>query len=119
VNALLEAHGDSNKLLQTEALCAPHLIDLEVAHAFRAMTLRGRLEAGIPRTALGIWAQVGMTRLPVHGLLGRIWQLRNNLSIYDASYVAVAESLGCTLATSDVRLANAPGPTCPITVLRN
>jgi predicted nucleic acid-binding protein len=50
-------------------------------------------------------------------LLGRCWQLRNNLSPYDAAYVALADALDSTLVTGDVRLAQSPGPTCDIEVL--
>ena len=51
-------------------------------------------------------------------MLDRIWKLREHLSAYDATYVAVAETLDTSLLTADARLANAPGPMCPITVVR-
>jgi predicted nucleic acid-binding protein len=54
----------------------------------------------------------------VVALLGRIWQLRHNLSAYDATYVALAEALGCALLTADARLAAAPGVACDVTVVR-
>jgi predicted nucleic acid-binding protein len=54
----------------------------------------------------------------VVGLLGRVWQLRENLSAYDATYVAVAEAFEVPLMTADGRLARAPGPRCAITVVR-
>jgi predicted nucleic acid-binding protein len=54
----------------------------------------------------------------VVGHLPRIWQLRDNLTAYDATYVALAEALSCELVTADARLARAPGPACPITVVR-
>jgi predicted nucleic acid-binding protein len=60
-----------------------------------------------------------MYRVPAVGLLQRIWELRENLSGYDATYVAVAETLETPLLTADARLARAPGPTCPITVVRS
>jgi predicted nucleic acid-binding protein len=55
--------------------------------------------------------------VPTTPLLGRAWELRANLTISDACYVALAESAGCPLLTADRRLANAPGPRCPIEVL--
>ena len=58
-----------------------------------------------------------MTRYPVFALLDRVWELRDNLSAYDASYVALAELLGCSLLTADARLSRAPGIRCPITVV--
>ena len=51
------------------------------------------------------------------GLLGRVWALRHNVSAYDASYVALADALDCPLLTADARLAGAPGPNCPITLV--
>ena len=55
-----------------------------------------------------------MTRYPVFLLLDRVWELRDNLSAYDASYVALAESLDCNLMTADARLSRAPGIRCVI-----
>lgn len=68
--------------------------------------------------ALDVWGRLGVERVGVRGLLGRIWELRDNLSAYDATYVAVAEALESPLLTADGRLARAPGPRCTITVLR-
>ena len=58
-----------------------------------------------------------MVRYPVVGMLGRIWELRDNLSAYDASYAALAEQLGCALLTADRRLSRAPAIGCPITLV--
>lgn len=52
------------------------------------------------------------------GLLARVWALRDNLSAYDATYVALAEAIGCELLTADSRLAGVTGPTCPMIVVR-
>jgi predicted nucleic acid-binding protein len=101
-----------------ESAAVPHLADSEVAHALRAQALRGRLTPEQARDALGLWARLGVRRFPAVGLLPRIWELRVNLSAYDATYVALSEALGCDLVTADARLAQAPGPTCPITVVR-
>lgn len=51
-------------------------------------------------------------------LLARCWELRDNVTVYDAAYVALAEALGLPLVTADGRLARAPGPRCPIELLR-
>lgn len=59
-----------------------------------------------------------MRRFAAVGLLPRIWELRDNLTAYDATYVALAEALACELLPADARLARAPGPTCPVTVVR-
>jgi predicted nucleic acid-binding protein len=53
----------------------------------------------------------------VFALLDRVWHLRENLSAYDATYVALAETLGCSLVTADARLSRAPGVQCAVTVV--
>jgi predicted nucleic acid-binding protein len=82
--------------------------DPEVAHALRAQVRRGDIDAGDGERAIRRWAQLGVQRFAVVGLLDRVWELRANLTSYDASHVAVA--LGCALLTADGRLAGAPGP---------
>lgn len=110
--------GDARRSVMREAVAVPHLVDAEVAHALRAQVQRGRVGMRDAEVALARWARLGLRRFPVVGLLPRVWQLRENLTAYDASYVALAESLGCALVTADARLARAPGPTCAITVVR-
>lgn len=55
--------------------------------------------------------------MPHRALVSRVWQLRGNVAPYDASYVAVAERLGVTLLTADVRLAKASGLMCAVEVM--
>ena len=57
------------------------------------------------------------TRYPHGPFAPRVWELRSNLTPYDAAYVALAESLGCTLVTADARLAHAPGIRCAVEVM--
>lgn len=73
---------------------------------------RGRRTAG-PQT----WRRLAVTRYPVVGLFERIWEIRANLSAYDASYVALAEALNCALVTADLRLSDTGQAQCPITVV--
>ena len=110
--------GDARPLLATRTVAVPHLADPEVASALRAQVLRGQISAEDARAALDRWARLGLRRFGAVGLLGRIWELRDNLTAYDATYVALAEALDCELVTADARLAQAPGPTCVITVVR-
>lgn len=110
--------GDARRSLAREAIAVPHVADAEVAHALRAQALRGRVGPEAAGTALDRWARLGLRRFAIVGLLPRIWELRANLSAYDAAYVALAEALACELVTADARLAGAPGPTCPVTVVR-
>jgi len=110
--------GDARRRLVAEGVAVPHLADSELANALRAQVLRGRVDDGGACAALARWARLGVRRHPVVALLGRIWQLRHNLSAYDATYVALAEALGCALLTADARLAVAPGVACDVTVVR-
>jgi predicted nucleic acid-binding protein len=109
--------GHARQLLATERLYAPHLIDSELASALRRQTQTGRVSTTDGWKALDTWRRLALTRYPAVGLLTRIWELRDNLSAYDATYVALAESLDCALVTADARLSNAPQLRCPITVV--
>lgn len=116
VSALLNA-GSARRALSDEQVHVPHLIDAEVANALRRQVSAGRLEVGTAWTALDRWRRLAMTRYPVVGLLERVWELRGNVSAYDATYVALAELLNCSLLTADARMTRAPGSRCPITVV--
>jgi len=106
--------GPARTQLATETLCVPHLIDSEIASALRRKVLAAELTADDGWAALDAWRRLGVSRYPTFGVLDRIWELRNNVSAYDATYVALAEVLGCALATADGKLASAPDVRCPI-----
>ena len=111
--------GDASRArLRGETLAAPELVDLEVASVLRRQNRAGVLDARRAQLALGDLAALPMRRAPHVPLLGRCWELRDNLTAYDAAYVALAEALDATLLTGDRRLARAAGPTCNIEVLR-
>jgi predicted nucleic acid-binding protein len=103
--------------LQRERLVAPALIDLEVASAWRGQVRAGRLSGRRAEVAFSDLAALRLERT-LHGpLMGRIWELRDNLTTYDASYVALAESFETVLLTGDERLARAPGIECEVELL--
>jgi predicted nucleic acid-binding protein len=110
--------GDARRIVAAEAVAVPHLVDAEVAQALRGQVQRGRVTGRDAQAALGRWTRLGLRRTPIVGFLARIWELRRNVSAYDATYVALAEALDCPLVTGDGRLARAPGPRCAITVVR-
>lgn len=103
--------------LSGEALFAPHLIDIEVLSAWRRMVAAGQLTESRAAQAITDLDDLRITRAPHRPLLRRCWQLRHNLSTYDACYVALAEISAATLLTADSRIASAPGPTCDVEVL--
>jgi predicted nucleic acid-binding protein len=92
-----------------QTLHAPHLLDLEVAQVVRRYAANGDIDDGRGRTALADLADLPLRRYPHDFLLPRIWDLRNNLTAYDAAYVALAEALDSPLLTRDRRLAAAVG----------
>jgi predicted nucleic acid-binding protein len=87
----------------------PHLVDAEVMHALRGLVLRERLTVTLARRAIRRFAVLPLIRWPQTPLLSRAFSLRDRLSAYDATYVALAEGLGATLLTRDRRLARAGG----------
>jgi len=116
VSGLLR-RGPARANITSEALHVPHLIDTEVVDAIRKLVLRDHLEAADAERALAVWQRFGVRRHPTVRLIDRIWELRHNVSAYDAAYIALAETLQCNLLTSDHRLASATGPRCAIEVV--
>lgn len=100
-----------------ESLQAPHLLDLEVAQVLRRYLRAGELTAERAGEALADFREMRIERHPHEPLLQRIWELRENLTAYDAAYVALAEALDTTLLTRDGRLAAAPGHTAAVELL--
>lgn len=104
--------------LGDEELAVPHLIDSEVTNVFRRLVVQAVLTEKQGAAALEGFSQLGLTRFPADWLRPRMWELRHNLSAYDATYVALAEMTSATaLLTTDARLASAPGINCPIELL--
>ena len=98
----------------SESLHAPHLLDLEVGQVLRRLVREGAISALRADQAIEDLLDLRIVRYPHFVLLPRIWQLRHNLSAYDAAYVALAEKLDACLITRDARLASASGHAAPI-----
>lgn len=114
----LLAGGLDPARLGSEDLAAPHLIDSEVTHVLRGLALRAELTEQQANAALSGFTALTLVRFGAQDLRARMWELRPNLSAYDATYVALAEAIGASsLLTTDARLARAPGIRCTVDVL--
>lgn len=106
------------RLFETgRSLHAPHLIDVEIAHAFRRLAAAGEISDERGRTMLALLAEMPIRRYAHGFLLPRAWELRSNVTAYDAVYVALAEVLSAPLLTRDNRLAAAVGELIDIEVI--
>ncbi len=92
-----------------DSLHAPHLLDVEVAQVIRRYVVRGTIGAARGGEMIDDLLAFPMQRYPHDVLLQRVYELRDNLTAYDAVYVALAEALAAPLITRDTRLARAPG----------
>jgi predicted nucleic acid-binding protein len=110
-------HAKDRLLGGRATLHAPHLLDIEIANALRRLHLAGQFEASRGHDALRDFSDLPINRYPHALLLGRIWELRANLTAYDAAYVALAEVLRAPLLTCDRRLARAPGHSARVEIL--
>ncbi len=110
--------GDAARdVLLAEEAHAPHLLDVEVASAVRRAVLGGRISAPDGRDHLLDLRDLAIARHAHDPLLERVLELRDAVTAYDGSYVALAELIGATLVTADARLARAPGLRCPTRLL--
>lgn len=103
----------AREILGGNDVVAPELMTIEVAHLMRKTTLNGELTESEATGFISDLPFLVDAFLPHAPLLQRAWELRNNLTSYDAAYVALAEAHGAPLATLDERLSEAPGPPCP------
>jgi predicted nucleic acid-binding protein len=99
---------------RNETLHAPHLLDLEVTQVLRRLALQAVVSVHRANEAVRDLLDLRITRYPHLLLLPRIWQLRHNVSAYDAAYIVLAEKLGAALVTRDARLASASGHAAPV-----
>ena len=101
-------------LLGAEPLLAPHVVLAEAANVLRRATAAHEITADVAALAYRDLLSLRVVLFPYLPFGQRIWDLRANLTAYDAWYVAVAESVGVRLATLDRRLALAPGLGCEV-----
>jgi predicted nucleic acid-binding protein len=106
----------SEEMLRSGPIAAPHLLPVEVANILRRASLRGHISRDTASLAHADLGDLRVELFPYSLVAERAWELRSNLTLYDAWYVAVAELLGAKLATLDERLARAPGPSCGFVV---
>lgn len=101
--------GLVERLASDGDLHGPHLLDTEILHALRRMTMTGAISEDRAADARGDFAELAVVRYPHEPLSDRVWALRHNLTAYDATFIALAEALDGPLVTCDARLAGAPG----------
>lgn len=115
VAALIDAGREgtwADGLLGSDALAAPHLMPVEVANILRRAVASGELTADAASMAHADLLALRIDLFPYGPFSLRVWELRDNVTCYDAWYVALAEALDAPLATLDVRLSRATGPRC-------
>ena len=98
-------------------LHAPHLIDLEIVQALRRYVISGEFQEARAVTAINHWLGLDVSRYPHEPFVTYIWQYRNNLTAYDAAYVALAKVLNAGLVTCDHALADITGLDATIEVI--
>lgn len=123
-SVLANAVGDGGRdghtareAIRGEDLSIPDLADVEVVSVLRRRWLAKSLTARRFAAAIDDLAALPADRYPVSPFMTRAYELRANVSAYDATYIALAEQLNCPLITADRRLASAPGTHCTITVI--
>jgi predicted nucleic acid-binding protein len=100
-----------------DELHAPHLVDVEVVQGLRRLARTGEVSPGRADEAIADLTALDLHRHPHLDLLGRAWRLRDNVTAYDAMYVALAEALDAAIVTCDGPLAKAPGHRARIEVV--
>jgi predicted nucleic acid-binding protein len=115
VAALIDTGAEGRwavSVVGSEDLASPHLMPAEVANILRFTAMGGGLSVDDWRSAHHELTDLRVAFVPYSPFAQRVWELRDNVTPYDGWYVALAESLGASLATLDRRLSRAPGPRC-------
>lgn len=108
------ASGLVERLAEDGDLHGPHLLDTELLHALRRMSLRNQISDERAEDALSDFAELALVRYRHQPFNDRVWELRHNITAYDATFIALAEALSAPLITCDARLAAAPGHSATI-----
>ena len=119
VAALIDTgrHGSwATDQMHGATIVGPHLLPIEVASVLRRAAIAGDISPDVATLAHADLLDLPLRLLAYDLVADRAWQLRGNIGIYDACYVAIAEELDAPLATLDLRLARAPGPRCTFAV---
>ena len=103
--------------IKGQQLVAPDLLRIETLSVLRRQLASGSLSSEQATNALDDLSRLPLVVYPTAPFLRRAWEIRDNVTAYDACYVALAETLDCTLLTADSRLANAPGTRCQIEII--
>lgn len=117
LDAPIYARSIIRRLERREALAAPYLLDAEVAQGLRNNLLRGRLTQADAHYRLERFLQIEIERYPHRPLIPRAFQLRDNATVYDGLYLALAEALDSPLLTRDAALARVPGVMATVEVI--
>jgi len=102
----------AEQMLGSGPLAAPHVLPVETADVLRRAALVGDISVDVASMAHDDLLSVRLELFSYQPFASRVWELRANVTAYDAWYVALAESLGVALATLDIRLTRAAGPRC-------
>lgn len=105
------------ELRASDGISAPDLVDVETVSVLRQRWLAGTLTARRFSAAVDDLEALDVDHYPTLQLMRRVYELRANLTAYDAAYVALADLLGCDLVTADRKLARAPGTRCRVRVV--
>lgn len=111
-----EPDPELRRRVLTGTAAAPELFDIEACNVLRKMVLRGRISASDASGVLQDIRDAPIDRIAHRHLVQRVWELRDNVTAYDASYVALAELIGVPLVTCDARIGRASGHQASIEV---
>jgi predicted nucleic acid-binding protein len=113
-----DGHRARVELRDAGDIAAPDLVDVETVAVLRRRWLAGSVDSQRFAEAITDLERLDFERVPTLRFARRAFELRANVTVYDATYVALAELLDCELLTADRRLANASGPRCSIRLLQ-